>query len=210
MGKSRTRRGAHHRGGVVAPRGARAALRAHGLSGPAIEALLSEGPRIARDTRRHPQRERAWLVDNETGERIGEIAVGTRQAVRIGPLLRALGRRSGAVVFAHTHPDDVPFSDADAAVLLCRDVLALVLVTAKSWYLLSPQPASERPSVDMLAQEYERAYSEIEPAMRRDRARVGRPGAQHRHGHALWTALARTLRLRYDRVGEEPPDEEPP
>lgn len=172
-------------------------MRVHGLSNVAIEALLADGPRLARATRTDPQQERVWLIDNATGARMGDVVVGRRDSVSATPLLVALDRHTGCVaIFAHTHPDDVPFSDQDVAVYLRHPgVLAIVVVTIRSWYVISTDSAA-RP----LSAVYEEEYARIGEELQDDVRRIGKPAAFRKHGHALWEAAAPRLQLRYQRI----------
>jgi Cu/Zn superoxide dismutase len=60
--------------------------------------------------------EYAALVDDGTGEQVGEVLVGETSHVNLRPHLAALqpGRRYGHV---HTHPGSTTFSDLDLGIL---------------------------------------------------------------------------------------------
>jgi proteasome lid subunit RPN8/RPN11 len=178
-------------------------LERHTQSPAAAAPVRAAGVRLRDETLRDKV-ERGALLDVETGEQVGEVVVGTAEAVEAGPLLRLMrpGRR---YVFVHSHPDGRSFSQADVAGLVAHWPLlcAVVAIGAQgTWYVVSVAPGLEAPPPADVGAAFRQEREALAPTYQElvQRGALPRREAQRQLTHEVWERIAPGLGLRYDRV----------
>jgi hypothetical protein len=121
-----------------------AALQRHGLAAAVAEGLRRIGAAV-RGTTILTKKERAAVVDADSGAQFGSEVEGSGGQVEMGPLLRAM-RSDQRYACVHTHPEGFSFSAGDAAVLLSfPPLIAIAAVGSQStWYILSLESGRDR------------------------------------------------------------------
>ena len=174
-------------------------LEQHGLARTAATQARGAGG-VLRDKMRRTALEWATFIDDQTGEQPGAHVAGEHERVRLDSLFRQCqpDRRYLAV---HTHPQNLPFSLQDGAVLLEHPELSVIAAVGRdgSWHLLSVAPGQPIPSIkDMRS----RMAAQLE--VLNDNYTVppypGALTARRELWHTAWQRAAPALGLRYDRI----------
>jgi hypothetical protein len=168
-----------------------AALVRHGLSALAAASLWRMAPGLVRDTRRR-NREYSAMVDAESGVKVGPTLSGQAHQIDIRPQIaaRRVEREYGHI---HTHPSNGAFSDADVRVLLSNRELRVIVAVGDDarWHIMSHSETEDSvdpwTASDRFMLEFRRLLDDETISI------TDIP-------HAVWSAIASTLGLRYDRI----------
>jgi hypothetical protein len=147
--------------------------------------------KLVADSRRRG-REYSAMVDAESGVKAGPTLSGEAHRLDIQRHIAAcrFGRQYGHL---HTHPSNGAFSDADVRVLLSNPELRAIVAVGvdERWYIMSrlEDRATVEPwdASDQFALHFRRLLSDEAMPM------IEIP-------HAVWSSIADSLGLRYDRV----------
>ena len=178
----------------------------HGLTEGAARALYGLGLRLRRRMLKAPApaqwMEHAGMIDGQTGQRIGTIAIGTINGVDVNSQLEAARGHHAASV--HTHPGSSSLSPDDAALLVEEAVLDVdaVIGADGTWYVLSIEPGATLPARARIEQVYTDTVHALAPLYDGLFA-LGLTDSEvwQEHSHGVWQKIAPSLGLRYDRIG---------
>lgn len=167
-------------------------LRMHGLTGHAAASLWAISQALVRNTRRRGV-EYSALIDAQSGLQVGPTIGGSRHRIDVRPQITETSPR-GRYAHVHTHPGSSSFSDVDAGFLLTWHQVKVVTVAAADgrWYVMSR-------AVDIGAPAPLDAVTAFRAELLNlvDDPRV----IASERPHEIWTRIAGSLELRYDRVG---------
>ena len=177
-------------------------LRSHGLRLRAAQMVARLGEALRQRTEQTGL-EYAALVDDGTGEQVGEVLEGETSHVNLRPHLTALqpGRRYAHV---HTHPGSTTFSADDLSILLAHPPLRTPIVVGAdgSWYFLSKlrgQPTAN-PEEGIAEWLDEFATLTLRYSGLVQSGVLTRAHALRRQAYEALGNIAPRLRLRYDRL----------
>jgi hypothetical protein len=177
-------------------------LRSHALAARTARTVARIGEAI-RQEMGSADIELASLIDDSTGEQVGDILSGEPNQIHLPSQILALrpGRRYAHV---HTHPGSGSFSDFDFTLLLGNPPIRTIVAVGRdrTWYFLSKlrgQPTADPEVVfDAWGSEFLIRYNQYDAAIR--------SGIMLEHDalglltHEISIALAARWGLRYDRL----------
>ena len=180
-------------------------LRSHGLRPRAAQTVARLGEALRQRTEQTGL-EYAALVDDGTGEQVGDVLVGETSHVNLRPHLAALqpGRRYAHV---HTHPLSSAFSGHDLTILLAHPAVRTIAAVGcnGNWYFLSKvrgQPtASPEDGIGEWLDEFSTLKSRYDVLVRS--GRMTEMDALRRQSDEVFAIIAPRLRLRYDHLERE-------
>jgi hypothetical protein len=174
----------------------------HGLS-PAVARRVRALGRTMREAMRVQPLESAALVDAATGVQLGATIRGRPDRVDATALFRQ-AVPGATYVALHTHPDSMPLSVRDVAILLEQRALGTLGLVAAigrdgSWSIMSVAPGTTPADLATLRA----AVAERAAALAGQFRAPPYPSAAaalRAHRHEVWRHTALDLGLRYDRV----------
>ena len=187
-------------------------LTSHGVSERTQRTLREIGAEL-RQRSASTGDERAAMVSNRTGRRLGRILRGEPNRVDISPHIAAMVP-DHPYVQLHTHPGSASasFSERDAFNVVGVPGIEVMVVVGVdgAWYVLSRAddfavPESERNRQRRLLEVFNAFWNHLNALKPSHDERVNTgefDDAQARHAltHEVWVLIAPGLRLRYDRV----------